>query len=47
MLTVSVADPGSGAFLVFDLWIRDPGLKKFGSGIENIRIRDRKYSDPG
>jgi hypothetical protein len=25
----------------------DPGWKKFGSGMEKIRIRDGKYSDPG
>jgi hypothetical protein len=25
----------------------DPGWKNFGSGMEKIRIRDRKSSDPG
>jgi hypothetical protein len=47
----SVADPkpGSGARCLFDLWIRDlewvknqdPGWKKFESGMEKIRIRDK------
>jgi hypothetical protein len=27
--------------------IREPGWKKFGSGMEKIRIRDGKNLDPG
>jgi hypothetical protein len=26
---------------------RDPGWKKFGSGMEKVRIRDGKNSNPG
>ncbi len=32
---------------IFKLFDGDPGWNKFGSGKENTRIRERKYSDPG
>ncbi len=34
---------------ILKFFYEDPGsgMKKFGSGNEKIRIRDRKYSDPG
>ncbi len=38
LLVTSEADPGSGAF--FDLGIRDPRWKKFGSG---IKIQDPQH----
>ncbi len=40
----SIADPGSRIRCLFDLWIRDPGWIKSGSG-SGIRIRDGKNSD--